>query len=222
MKNETQEKKTGSLSFLVGILLIMCTWMFIYAIWDFTGKKLSHRVMTKVLELLGFIASIIYVRMQKLKREEIGLDINNVGRVIFKNIGLSTILIIIMVLFKLFVMNSSFNFFDESKPFWNWDVMSWARWIYPITVVVEEFLINGVMQETLDRILEGKNKTFLVVVILAFYFGAMHIHKGLGYMLGASVMCIIVCVAYRKQRTIWGIAVTHYLLGMVAKFLGYI
>ena len=220
--NNAKENKTGSLTFITGILLIICMWMFVYAIWDLTGKKLSSRVMTKISELLALIACIIYVRVYKLKREEIGLGIHKVGSIIYKNILLSIGLIIVMVFIKALIINTSFNFFDQTKPFWNWNVMSWARWIYPITVVVQEFLINGVMQESLDRIFEGKYKIFLVIGISAFYFGAMHIHKGLGYMIGASVMCIIVSLIYRKQRTIWGIVVTHYLLGMAAKFLGYI
>lgn len=227
MENEThnsntQENKTSSLSFLIGILLVMCAWMFVYAIWEFTGKKISNRIMTKVLELLAFIVCIIYVKKQNLRKQEIGLEGHNIGRVIYINIILSAILVGVMALAKLLIMNSSINFFDMNKPFWDWDVMSWARWIYPFTVIVQEFLINGVMQEMLDRILYGKYKVVWVVGISAFYFGAMHIHKGLGYMIAASVMCIVVCSAYRKQRTIWGIAVTHYLLGMAAKFLGYI
>ena len=86
----------------------------------------------------------------------------------------------------------------------------------------EEFIINGIGQESLDRIFEGGNNAYGTILILAIYFGAAHIHKGVGYMIGASVMCLILCIAYRKQKTIWGISITHYLLGMAAKFLGYI
>lgn len=219
---EIKEYKKKCITFFVGIILIICIWIFVYAIWEATGKKISHRVLTKVLEVGALISGICYVRMQKLKCEEIGLSKKNIGSVIVKNIIFSIIAIGIMVLIKAVLINSGFDIFDKDKPFWNWNVMSWARWIYPITVLVEEFIINGIGQESLDRIFEGGNNAYGTILILAIYFGAAHIHKGVGYMIGASVMCLILCIAYRKQKTIWGISITHYLLGMAAKFLGYI
>lgn len=223
MENEELKMdKKNSVIFLLSMLVIICIWIFTYAIWDFTGKRLSHRVLTKILEFSTFIISICYVRINKIKRDDMGLNTTNITNVIIKNIIFSALFIVILALIKFILINTSFNFFNTNKPFWNWNVMSWSRWIYPITVFMQQFLINGVVHESLNKILEGKNKTFVVIIIAALYFGAIHIHKGLGYMLGACAMCIVLCMVYRKQRTIWGISISHYLLGMAAKFLGYI
>ena len=54
---------------------------------------------------------------------------------------------------------------------------------------------------------------------IASFFGAMHIHKGLFYMLGAVALLSVFGIIYRKQKTIWGLCVPHFVLGIAVGIL---
>ena len=53
-------------------------------------------------------------------------------------------------------------------------------------------------------------------------FGALHIHRGFIYMLAATVLLGIFGVLYRKQNSIWGLCIPHFVLGEIIWFLGYV
>ena len=89
-------------------------------------------------------------------------------------------------------------------------------------MVLQEFLARGVMQENLNRVFTGKYATVLSIVVSSLVFGVLHIHYGLPFMLGATVLLGALGMLYHKQGNIWGLCIIHYVLGEVATFLRYI
>ena len=59
------------------------------------------------------------------------------------------------------------------------------------------------------------------IVVSSLVFGALHLFLGLIYMLGAVVLLGGMGVLYRRQNTIWGLCIPHYVLGMALTFLGF-
>ena len=59
------------------------------------------------------------------------------------------------------------------------------------------------------------------IVVTSLAFGALHLFLGLIYMLGAIILLGGLGVLYRRQNTIWGLCIPHYVLGMALVFLGF-
>ena len=99
---------------------------------------------------------------------------------------------------------------------------TFADVIYPLTVILQEFLARGVMQENLRRIFTGKHAGALSIIVSALVFGVLHIAYGLPYMLGAALLLGVLGILYHKQGNIWGLCIIHYVLGEVTAFLRYL
>ena len=59
-------------------------------------------------------------------------------------------------------------------------------------------------------------------MLSSLLFGAVHIAHGFMYMAAAIVLLGALGGLYEKQRSIWGVAVIHYVLGQTAACLGFL
>ena len=124
-----------------------------------------------------------------------------------------------MLLAKAVLLKVAPGYFPQGAPFWDWSAGSVADIFYPLTVILQEFLARGVMQESLRRIFTGKRAEFLAILVSALVFGVLHIAYGFPFMMAASLLLGVMGVLYRKQGNIWGLCIIHYVLGEVATFL---
>jgi len=95
--------------------------------------------------------------------------------------------------------------------FSNWGI---EQTLYPITVVAQELLTRGAAQSSLTIALPDKTPAIIPIIISSLFFGALHIHKGLIYMIGAMILLCFFGLLYNKQKTIWGLCISHYILGL--------
>ena len=54
----------------------------------------------------------------------------------------------------------------------------------------------------------------VAIIISSLYFGALHLHKGLAFMIGATLLLSVFGFIYSRQGTIWGLCIPHYFLGL--------
>ena len=83
-------------------------------------------------------------------------------------------------------------------------------------------LYRGVIHENLRRIFVGKHSEAMAIVVSSLIFGALHIHRGFIYMIAATALLSIFGVLYRRQNSIWGLCIPHFVLGEIIWFLGYV
>ena len=63
------------------------------------------------------------------------------------------------------------------------------------------------------------SSTALTVIIASLVFGAVHIHKGIVYMVGAALLLSFFGILYSKQKTIWGLCIPHLVLSWSLRIL---
>ena len=51
------------------------------------------------------------------------------------------------------------------------------------------------------------------------FFSALHIHLGLGFMAGSFLLLSVFGILYERQKTIWGLCIPHFLLGLSLKLI---
>ena len=72
------------------------------------------------------------------------------------------------------------------------------------------------------RIIPGQYSEGLSVLLSAVMFGALHVHVGFVYMIGATALLGVLGLIYRRQNTIWGLCIPHYVLGMLLGLLDFV
>lgn len=217
-----QKKQKDFMAAFTAMVSILCGWIFLYAVWDASGRSIDSSTLTIVLEIAGLAAGFLLIRYTNLSIADIGLDGRSLKKSLPVNGTITVAGIFLLLAVKAAILRFWPGFFDPEMPFWDWRALTWAQWIYPVTAFAQEFISHGIIQESLDRLFVGKYREWISVAVSSLFFGAVHIHKGLAYMICAMLLSCILCLIYQKQRSVWGLTIPHFALGTVASFLNFV
>ena len=217
-----RRKRRESSAVFIGTMTAVSIWMFIVALWQMTGQKISQELMTQFIHVIALIMFFYIRHYTHFTYEEMGFRIKGISRAVKIDALFTAVFTALLFILKLVIMRVSPGFFAEGKPFWDWSCANWSDYIYPLTVVLQEFLSRGVIHENLRRIFVGKYSEAAAIIVSSLIFGALHIHRGFIYMIAATALLSIFGVLYRRQNSIWGLCIPHFILGEVICFLGYV
>lgn len=216
-----QQRAESSTVFSV-LMICVCGYLFLWSLLRYLGIELPGQIMNLVIEAISVVMFIIILKTTSFSIRDIGLRIPDVKATFVPDILITIGGTVFLIVGKVVILRVAPEFFPEGAPFWDWSVGTFADVIYPLTVVLQEFLARGVMQENLSRIFTGKWSVFLSILVSSLVFGVLHIAYGLPYMVGASLLLGVLGIFYHKQGNIWGLCIIHYVLGEVATFLRYL
>ncbi len=212
-------KKHEESSFVfVSVIIYVCSWIFICVLWELMGRPISDQLMTQVVQILGLVVFWLILKKTSFSLQDLGLGFKGVKSAIVTDTIIAAVGFGLLVLVKLVVMKLAPGYFDAGKPFFNFD-FGWGEWFYPVVVVMQEFLTRSVMHENMRRIIAGKHSEWMAIFVSSILFGVLHIHKGIVFMIGAVILLGALGMLYRKQRTIWGLCIPHYVLGQALTVL---
>ena len=101
---------------------------------------------------------------------------------------------------------------SPDEPLFYWNVLRPIDLLYIPNVVLQEFLVRGVTQGSIERILPENYSPAVSIIVSSLFFGSIHIHKGIVYMVGAALLLAFFGALYKKQKTIWGLCIPHLFL----------
>ncbi len=203
------------------MIMCLCSYLFIWRILVFFNVKLSTYDKTNIVHALVFILAIVIFTKTEFSVSEIGIGIKEPKKTILTAVLISAGVVAAMCLLKLAIMAIAPTYFPETRPFWWWGLGK-LYISYIFTCVIQEFLARSVIQESLRRVLHDERDGTLSLVLAALLFGVVHIAHGLMYMLGATILLGALGGLYNKQRSVWGVALIHYTLGISGWCLGII
>lgn len=215
-----QKRRESSVIFAV-LMICVCSYLFLWSFLRYININPPGQVMNLVIEGISILMFIVILKLTSFSIHDIGLRIENARATFVPDLLITAAGTALLVLGKVAIQRLAPGFFPEGAPFWDWSAGTFADVVYPFTVVLQEFLARGVMQENLLRIFTGKYAGFLSIFVSALVFGVLHIAYGLPYMLGSFALLGALGVLYHKQGNIWGLCIVHYVLGEVATFLRY-
>ena len=132
---------------------------------------------------------------------------------------LALAVLVLMIAAKLILRQFFPTVMDPKAPFFRWNALEPLDLLYIPTVVLQELLVRGVMQGSLERILPDSYPPAVANIIASLVFGAVHIHKGIVYMVGAALLLSFFGILYSKQKTIWGLCIPHLVLSWSLRIL---
>ena len=216
-----QQRREASIVFAV-LMICVCLYLFFWSLLRYLNIEPPGWVLSKLIEAISIIMLVIILKTTSFSIRDIGLRVTNARATFVPDLLITAGGVAALVLGKVVLLRVAPGFFPEGAPFWDWSVGTFADVIYPLTVILQEFLARGVMQENLRRIFTGRHAGFLSIFVSALVFGVLHIAYGLPFMLGATLLLGVLGVFYHRQGNIWGLCIIHYVLGEAATFLRYI
>lgn len=217
-----RRKRRESSAVFIGTMTAISVWIYAVALWQHTGQRVSQEVMTQFIHAISLIMFFYIRHYTHFSFEEMGFRIKGIAKAIKTDCLLTAIFTAVLFGIKLVLLRVSPGFFPAGAPFWDWSRMNWSDITYPLTVVLQEFLSRGVIHENLRRIFVGKYSEAAAIIVSSLLFGALHIHRGFMYMLAATALLAIFGILYRKQNSIWGLCIPHFVLGEVVWYLGFV
>ena len=193
-------------------------WTLFYAALTHFQIEIPPFCMTYMLLGLGIAVACLIIWKTDLTFADIGLSFRNICKPVLINLSFSLIACLLMMGVKAIFVVLGSDFFPEGQPFFDFHFTVGMK-LYPISVLLQEILSQSVIHECLMRMLKGKHAPFYAILLSSVLFTVLHIHRGFGFMVGSLILCCVLGILYRKQRTIWGLCITHYSVTMMAYFL---
>ncbi len=218
MEDVTEEEKLkiklndSSATFSI-VLVGMCFFLILFAIWLYTGKPFPRKYLTKGIDLLGLIIFIFIMCFTSLKLKDIGIKPNKLKETILTSLVIVAVLFILMGATKLVLMKVNPSMFKPGKPFIDLSRFTMHYVEYISTALLQEFLARGGIQSNLKRITTAKHKSAMAIFLASIIFAVLHIHLGLVYMAGACILSVVLGILYNKQDNLIGVWMVHYCFG---------
>ncbi len=213
-------KKQEESSFaFVAVIIYVCSWVFVDVIWELLGRPVSEHLLTQLVMLLGLVVFYFILKNTSFTLQDLGLGFKNIRSAVITDSIIAVVGVVLLCGVKLLILKFIPGFFPADRPFFSFD-FTWSEWIYPLVVVLQEFLTRSVMHENLRRIIVSKNSEWMAIFVSSILFGVLHIHMGIFFMVGAVILLGALGMLYRKQGTIWGLCIPHYVLGTTLTVLG--
>ena len=150
-------------------------------------------------------------------------------------IAISLLIVAALIAFRLY-MNTKNPVYREI-PYFGLYLNVHTRWLYPFSIVFQEFFIKAYVQDNIGITLCGygqldfpealrshKNvntrQALITAFITAVFFFVLHLQYPLFYMTGALLLCLVTGVLYEKNRNIWGAVLIHFAIGFMPRCLG--
>ena len=141
----------------------------------------------------------------------------NLKKDLFWGVVLSVALIVILFIIRL-VQN---QFFPEiaARPYFGLYLGTYMRWFYPISAILQEMFVKGVVEDNITDSCPKYNKHFTVWVTSLFFF-VLHMGYDIPMMFGAAILCAATGYLYEKTKSVYGSTLIHLVIGFVPKMLG--
>ena len=217
-----RRKRRESSAVFIGTMTAVSIWIYVVALWQHTGQRISQEVMTQFIHVIALVMFFYIRHYTHFSLEEMGLKYKGIAKAVKTDCLLTAAFAAILFGAKLILLRVSPGFFPAGAPFWDWSRLNWSDFTYPLTAVLQEFLSRGVIHENLRRIFVGKYSEAAAIIVSSLIFGALHIHRGFMYMIAATALLSIFGILYRRQNSIWGLCIPHFVLGEIVWFLGFV
>lgn len=201
----------------VSLLGMLSIFTFASVIWMNTGEPFPSALMTVFIEITGVVLAYFLFRSSPITWKDLGLSVHGCGRYLLIDGAATAAILGIMLVVKMVLRRT--GILSAGEPFFHWELWTTASTLYPITVVLQEFLTRSLVHESITRVIPSKHAELYAIAISSLFFGAIHLYLGLAFMAGAAFLLGFFGLIYTRQRCIWGLCIPHYILGLSVSIL---
>ena len=196
-----------------------CSWILVYALWEYLGRPIRTDYMTHGVEILGIFMFVFIMQRTSLTWQDLGITTREPVKTV------QTALIIAVCTFgflcglKAIARLINPACFEPDAPFFDSSRFGLRQIQYIFTAGIQEFLARSVMQGNLKRITTGKHTGMLAIILSSLIFSSLHIHFGFLFMAGAAILAGLEGILYDRQQNILGVWIVHWVFGVSGTLL---
>ena len=162
--------------------------------------------------ILTIVGCLIYLilRIAKINNKELGIKTKDILKSIKRNLPIIIILIILVITFKIIHL-------DKYTP--NESITFYLFYVF-ISCPIQEFLYRGVFGYFESNLIRNK---FIILILSSFCYSFVHIiYKDLITCIFTFIFGFVLYLIYRKDYNLFGVSITHIILGILTIYLGII
>lgn len=217
---QMQSKSNLFFSYVIGLLCV-----YNLAIQQLTSLSMdsSRASLLSAAVILIFCGALaLMIHQSKLPIQFFGLTTRNWKKALGESAAWSFALISVLVVVKwmLIMYVPRYHYLEVfSFDFAHTRYLAFNFILYGLHSPLQEFIVRGVLQGSLQRFFKGRNVTFRAILISNAIFSATHVHL-LGGLFGAIVFVpgLFWGWMYARHQNLIGVSLSHMLIGWAALF----
>lgn len=228
LEEKLKNKSRDSAVIFTILVVLLSLWMFACAIFINDEDPISSTLFGRIIMYLPLVFTPVAIYVCGFTIDELGLKTTGIKKHIVTDTILTVVSVAIMCIIKLLLIKlvPSFSFYNPPGVFFDFSKYTILERIeYGICVISQEYLSRGLVYECVKRMVStektAKYADEIAIVVSSLYFAALHIYLGVTYMIGAFILLSIFGIIYKKQKSIWGLCIPHFVLGMMIEILGF-
>jgi membrane protease YdiL (CAAX protease family) len=154
-----------------------------------------------------------------LSWKDFGLNTSGAKKAIVEALVVSFLIIGALCLVKYALIIAYPDSFSE-KQIISWKYFDYTYITYLVVAPLQEFITRGVVQSSLQRLLVGRSKIVLSIMITSFLFGSLHVFSSLYLGLVATISGWLWGWMYYRHNNLIGVSISHFLIGNLTGLLG--
>ncbi|MGJ8679000.1 CPBP family intramembrane glutamic endopeptidase [Paraglaciecola sp.] len=200
-------------------------WLFLVTglIPNYSDESLGLQTFIRWFFLLLLLGPTIWaVKGMKFTRAELGLTFDGSKTALVECFYVFCLIVPVLVFAKILSQN-------PVEPLFNWltvrQYSSTERWFYLLSYLPhtagQEFIARGVGILMVSRIMHDF-KSLKPVLAISVLFAVCHLHLSFSVATGVFVTSVLFGTLYRRHKTLLGVILLHFALGVTATALGLI
>jgi hypothetical protein len=154
-----------------------------------------------------------FLKKHQYPTNTFGLTWNNGKRSLVESLLVCIPALGALLLFKALLVRFDPRYQDQPVVEWS----KWGPWqmflIYILVSFAQELSTRGFLQTCIERLVQGKGRTAIAILLGSAEFGVVHLHYSFELCILAFFGALLFGSLYARHRTILGITVAHYILG---------
>ncbi len=206
---------------LVSTIVYICAFMFVYTVWDYLGRPFAATHLTTMLEVGGLVLGLLALRFTSLRLASLGLGTRNLGRNL-REAGLASLALVgVLVACKLVLMRAAPALLAHPEALCSLSWLGAGSFVgCAFSACVQQFLTRGIVHQSLWHVLGDEHDHALAIAVSTVMLASLQMPYGPVRMLGSAVLLTAFGFLYERQRSIWGLVLMHFVLGVSAMALG--
>lgn len=225
-KLEESRKRVWAGEFFASLVLWLVSYQFLLGLFLEYGKVLHNKTLLNILNptmmVLFGIAAYIRASKSEFPFSVYGLNLNNWKKNIREALVWTGIFIIVLVFFK-WILTLYVPFY-QGKPIidttrvqsYSWTTLFVIYIAYSLLVPVQEFIARGVIQTSLEKLLQSDKGKFMPIFLSNLIFSGLHIHMNFKFAIMTLIPGIMWGVLFARQKSLLGVSISHVIIGLFA------
>lgn len=218
--------------FSIRMLILLSLYALFLTVIERTKHYLPNTTLPSLFLIIIFSAvALSVIRQSDYPIQFYGLSLNRFFQNGIEAVAYSIPIMLLIVLIKWLAITyisglNHYPLFDPSAIFnegvrFDWTIYLVSMLMYLAFCPLQEFIVRGCVQTSLQNLLEGSPNliAWKAIIISNVIFASAHSHTSLGFALTVFVPGIFWGWLFYRQKTLVGVSLSHSLIGVWAVFL---